>query len=70
MIGHPKLFAVGDVTNVKEEKLAFLAAKQGELVAASLDTLLKAPATAAVPKLGVWKASMGFPVMMVTLGRK
>eukprot|EP00775_Hariotina_reticulata_P002211 gene2211-2526_t len=69
VVGHPKLFAVGDVTDVKEEKLAFLAAKQGELVAASLHALLKAPANAAAPRLGIWKPSMGVPVMMVTLGR-
>ena len=34
--GHPHMFALGDVNNVPETKLGFLAAKQAELAAASL----------------------------------
>jgi NADH dehydrogenase FAD-containing subunit len=44
VIGHPRLFALGDVTDVPEEKLAFLAKKQGDLVAGNITTLAAAAA--------------------------
>jgi NADH dehydrogenase FAD-containing subunit len=44
VVGHPRLFALGDVTDVPEEKLAFLAKKQGDLVAGNITTLAAAAA--------------------------
>lgn len=79
VVSHPSLFAVGDVTDVPEEKLAFLAAEQGQMVAASLAKLVAAAnqmqgasraVEAAGRQLGVWKPSKGVPVMFVSIGRK
>jgi NADH dehydrogenase FAD-containing subunit len=73
---HASLFALGDVTDVPEEKLAFLAAKQAHVVAASLAALAAASGgstavqAAAARRLGVWRPSAGLRVMLVTLGRK
>eukprot|EP00882_Tetradesmus_deserticola_P009638 GHRQ01010176.1.p2 GENE.GHRQ01010176.1~~GHRQ01010176.1.p2 ORF type:complete len:139 (+),score=64.21 GHRQ01010176.1:443-859(+) len=76
VIGHPRLFALGDVTDVPEQKLAFLAGMQGQLVAASMAALAtahasggKAAADAAGRRLGSWRPSKGVEVMIVTLGR-
>jgi NADH dehydrogenase FAD-containing subunit len=77
VVGHPRLFALGDVTDVPEEKLAFLAAQQGSLVADSIAALAAARAAggaaaveAAAAKLRPWRPSMGMQVMFVSLGRK
>jgi NADH dehydrogenase FAD-containing subunit len=77
VVGHPRLFALGDVTDVPEEKRAFLASQQGQLVAASIAALAKAHAAggqaaadAAGRRLGRWKPSKGIAVMLVTLGRR
>eukprot|EP00198_Chlamydomonas_reinhardtii_P013718 XP_001703055.1 type-II NADH dehydrogenase [Chlamydomonas reinhardtii] len=69
--GHPHMFALGDVNNVPETKLGFLAAKQAELAAASLQALARAKAAGGpAPKLQRWKPNGGtLAVMMVTLGR-
>ncbi|KAF6257738.1 type-II NADH dehydrogenase [Scenedesmus sp. NREL 46B-D3] len=76
VVGHPRLFALGDVTDVPEEKLAFLASQQGQLVAASIAALAtahasggQAAANAAGRRLGSWRPSKGVAVMVVTLGR-
>lgn len=75
-MGHRKLFALGDVTDIPEDKLAFLAAKHGELAAANIHMLLQAqgkgPAAvaAAEKQLKVWKPSMGFRVNIVSVGRR
>ncbi|KAG2438422.1 hypothetical protein HYH02_010877 [Chlamydomonas schloesseri] len=70
--GQPHMFALGDCTNVPEAKLGFLAAKQAELAAASLQALARARATGGpAPKLQRWKPNGGGPaVMIVTLGRE
>ncbi len=77
MLGHPRLFALGDVTDVPEEKLAFLAAQQGNLVAGNLTALATAEASggdtalqAAGKKLRSWWPSAGMQVMFVSIGRK
>lgn len=81
VVGHPRLFALGDVTDVPEEKLAFLAAQQGALVAGSLAALAsaaqadngagrEAALAAAGSKLRAWKPSMGIQVMFVSIGRE
>jgi NADH dehydrogenase FAD-containing subunit len=77
VVGHPSLFALGDVNDVREEKLAFLASQQGQLVAASIAGLAAAHAAggqtaadAAGKRLGSWRPSKGIAVMIVTLGRK
>ncbi|KAG2433696.1 hypothetical protein HXX76_008066 [Chlamydomonas incerta] len=69
--GQPHMFALGDVNNVPEAKLGFLAAKQAEMAAASLQALARARATGGPPpKLQRWKPNGGGPaVMIVTLGR-
>jgi NADH dehydrogenase FAD-containing subunit len=76
VVGHPRLFALGDVSDVREEKLAFLASQQGQLVAGSIAALAaahaaggQAAADAAGRRLGSWRPSRGIPVMIVTLGR-
>lgn len=76
VVGHPRLFALGDVTDVPEEKLAFLASQQGQLVAASIAALAaahvaggQAATDAAGKRLGRWRPSKGIAVMIVTLGR-
>lgn len=77
VVGHPRLFALGDVTDVAEEKLAFLAAQQGNLVAGNLSALAAAVAaggdealTAAGSKLKAWWPSAGIQVMLVSIGRE
>lgn len=65
VVGHPQLFALGDVTNVPEEKLAFLAAQQGTLVASNIAALI-----AGRKKLRTWSPSMGMQVMFVSIGRE
>lgn len=67
------MFALGDVTDVPESKLAFLASKHADVVAANLRALAKAAAAGAgakAPKLTAWKPGMGMPVQFVSLGRK
>ncbi len=66
MVGTDNLFACGDVTDVPETKLAFLAGKHAELVAKNFRALAKSGAKA---KLGAWKPNMGMQVEMVSLGR-
>lgn len=80
--GHPRLFALGDVTNIPEEKLAFLSAQHGTLVAANLSALAAVHAAAgdgggaedalaaAGGKLRAWRPSMGVRVMFVSIGRE
>ena len=77
VVGHPTLFALGDVTDVPEEKLAFLAAQQGSLVAGSLAALAAAQVSggseavqAAGSKLRTWRPSMGIQAMFVSIGRE
>ncbi len=77
VVGHPRLFALGDVTDVPEEKLAFLAAQQGGLVAANITTLVAAEAAggdtalqAAGKRLRSWWPSAGLQVMFVSIGRE
>lgn len=77
VVGHPRLFALGDVTDVQEEKLAFLAAQQATLVAANLTALAAAAAAggeaamqAAGSKLRCWRPSAGIQVLFVSIGRK
>lgn len=67
--GSQNIFAVGDVTNVQESKLAFLAGKHGELVAKNIVALIKSGHTA---KLKAWKPGMGMPgtFLLVSLGKK
>jgi NADH dehydrogenase FAD-containing subunit len=71
------MFALGDVTDVPEEKLAFLAAQQGSLVAGNLAALAAAVAAggedvlqAAGSKLKAWWPSAGVQVMFVSIGRE
>ncbi|KAG2433699.1 hypothetical protein HXX76_008068 [Chlamydomonas incerta] len=66
--GHPHMFALGDVNNVPEAKLGYLAVEHGKLVAVSLKTLIAAKPGAS-PKLGAWKPNMGNQMMIVSLGR-
>ncbi|PNW76355.1 hypothetical protein CHLRE_12g556228v5 [Chlamydomonas reinhardtii] len=66
--GHPHMFALGDVNNVPEAKLGYLATEHGKLVAVSLKALISAKPGAS-PKLGAWKPGMGNQVMIVSLGR-
>jgi NADH dehydrogenase FAD-containing subunit len=77
---HSHLFALGDVTDVQEEKLAFLAAQQATLVAANLTALAAAAAAAATvgdasmqaagSKLRCWRPSAGIQVLFVSIGRE
>lgn len=67
VVGHPTLFALGDVTNIKEDKLAFLAVKHAQLVAKNLAAVVKGGAKA---KLGAWKPGMGMKAMFVSTGRR
>lgn len=64
--GHSTLFALGDVTDIPEAKLAFLAMKQGEMAAKNI---MKAAAGVPSAKLLKWKPSMGMTVMVLSLGR-
>jgi NADH dehydrogenase FAD-containing subunit len=81
VVGHPHIFAVGDVTDVPEEKLAFLASQQGNLVATNISALAAAAAATAGGdvgqvlqagscKLRSWTPSAGMQVMFVSIGRK
>lgn len=83
--GLRNVFAAGDCTDVPEEKLAFLAAGHGELVARNIVALVRAARSTAAaaptttttttapqpppPQLREWKPSQGLPVAIVTLGR-
>lgn len=76
ILGHPTLFALGDVTDLPEQKLAFLASAHAEVAAANIVACLRAaPNGAGADRLPArmlrsWKPSMGLPVMLVTLGRR
>eukprot|EP00301_Raphidiophrys_heterophryoidea_P008564 c13157_g1_i1.p1 GENE.c13157_g1_i1~~c13157_g1_i1.p1 ORF type:complete len:406 (-),score=139.07 c13157_g1_i1:198-1364(-) len=48
--GHPNVFAIGDVTNVLEPKLAFVASKHAEVVAKNIVALSKNKTASAVHK--------------------
>ncbi len=66
VVGTDNLFACGDVTDVPESKLAFLAGMHAELVAKNFRALVKSGSKA---KLGAWKPAMGMRVELVSLGR-
>ena len=65
--GLKNVFAVGDVNNVKETKLGYLAGQQAEVAAKNIKTLIGGGGG----KLATWAPSGGMPsVMMVTLGAR
>nr|ULF48234.1 putative AIF [Gastrodia elata] len=63
--GRDNIFAIGDITDVPELKLGFLAEKHALVVAKNLQLLMKG---APEKKLAIYKASP--PIAMVSLGRK
>lgn len=63
--GRDNIFAIGDITDVPELKLGFLAEKHASVVAKNLQLLIK---EAPEKKLAIYKASP--PIAMVSLGRK
>ncbi|KAG2484043.1 hypothetical protein HYH03_017133 [Edaphochlamys debaryana] len=69
VVGHPHMFALGDITSVDENKMGFLATKHAELAAKSIQAMVKAGGPSKAGKLGTWKPNMGTPSMIVTLGR-
>jgi len=64
--GHPKIFCVGDASNLDEYKLAYLSMQHGFLVAKNLKALKKNPEA----KLTEWKLYGGLPMFYLTLGKK
>ncbi|KAG2484044.1 hypothetical protein HYH03_017134 [Edaphochlamys debaryana] len=69
VVGHPNMFALGDINNVQEHKTGFLATKHAEMVAKSIEAMAKIGSPTMVGKLPTWKPNLGKPVMIVTLGR-
>mmetsp|Transcript_24199 Transcript_24199/g.52882 ORF Transcript_24199/g.52882 Transcript_24199/m.52882 type:complete len:364 (+) Transcript_24199:91-1182(+) len=63
--GHKNLFAIGDITDVKEVKLGYLAQLHAELTAKNITALIKKGDTA---KLDAWKPNNGTEAMFVSLG--
>ncbi|KAK8954490.1 hypothetical protein KSP39_PZI001674 [Platanthera zijinensis] len=63
--GHTNIFAIGDITDVPELKLGFLAEKHAGVVAKNVKLSIKG---APEKKFAVYKASP--PIAMVSLGRK
>ena len=68
--GNPHIFAVGDVNNVPEQKLAFLAKKQAELTAKNLLAVIQAEEKGKTAKLSAWWPSAGMSVQFVSIGRR
>lgn len=71
VVGHPHIFALGDVTNIDEDKVAFLAKQHAGVAAANIAALAAATAAAKPPPLRAWRPGMGAPrVQLVSLGRR
>lgn len=67
MVGHPNLFALGDVTDIQENKLAYLATKQADLTAKNVSAMVRQGRTA---KLSAWIPNGGFTAYMISVGRR
>lgn len=68
VLSQGNLFALGDASNIAENKLAFFARKHGELTAKNIKKLIKAGKDSA-PSLDKWKPNMGMKMLLVSLGR-
>jgi NADH dehydrogenase FAD-containing subunit len=68
--GHPNIFAVGDVNNVPEQKLAFLAKKQADLTARNLLATIQSEEKGTKLKLSSWSPSAGLAVQFLSIGRR
>ncbi|KAL1362687.1 hypothetical protein HN51_010910 [Arachis hypogaea] len=64
--GKTNIFAIGDITDIKEIKQGMFASAQGVLVAKNLKVLIEG--SGKEPKLGTYKAQA--PMSIVSLGRK
>ncbi|GAX76024.1 hypothetical protein CEUSTIGMA_g3467.t1 [Chlamydomonas eustigma] len=67
VVGYPNVFALGDINDVKEEKLGYLATQQGQLTGKNL-ALLEKDRNA---KLTAWKVNGGVSngAMLLSLGQ-
>lgn len=64
VVGHPNIFALGDVNNTPQAKLGFLADLQAQLAAKNLKSLASGSS-----KLAAWEAPLGKTgAMFVSLG--
>ncbi len=63
VVGFPNVFAIGDINDVKEEKLGYLATQQGRLTGKNLVALSRNQA------LTAWTPSGGSRTMLLSLGR-
>ncbi|WOK92681.1 apoptosis-inducing factor [Canna indica] len=66
--GRYNIFAIGDITDIKEIKLGYLAFKQAEAAAKSIKLLMQGGEEEKIKKLAIYKA--GPPLAFVSLGRR
>jgi apoptosis-inducing factor 2 len=67
--GHSKLFALGDITNLQENKMAWYTMAHVKVAARNIRTLLSNPG-ATSESLAQYQAKTGDPTMIVTLGSR
>lgn len=65
VVGYPNVWALGDINDVKEEKLGYLATLQAQLTGKNLAAIKKNKAA----KLTAWKPYNGTKAMFLTLGK-
>ncbi|KAF3342083.1 apoptosis-inducing factor 2 isoform X1 [Carex littledalei] len=68
VIGHDKIFAIGDITNVKEMKLGYIAQEHATVVAKNINLLMKKGSEKESKGLSSYKP--GSAITVVSLGRK